>query len=177
MNRAFGWMSDTRPINGCEDYTVYLLPVSCGYRTMEAGAGAIVLIRPHVAHGYRSVPAQRCLVSWLHCTGSAMRTLAEPAFDEDQPILHVGASKHLDGYFQAITVEMQRKDAEYAGMVTALALQLIYYMLRKRTQHTEVALRRRDERIDESVSLMYQHCSQQWTKEQLAAQANMSTSR
>ena len=34
MNRAFGWMSDTRPINGCEDYTVYLLPVSCGYRTM-----------------------------------------------------------------------------------------------------------------------------------------------
>ena len=37
MNRAFGWMSDTRPINGCEDYTVYLLPVSCGYRTMEAG--------------------------------------------------------------------------------------------------------------------------------------------
>lgn len=160
MNRAFGWMSDTRPINGCEDYTVYLLPVSCGYRTMEAGdpagyamdrpggrldyqllyiqsgsvhftingnemtasAGDMVLIRPHVAHGYRYDPAQRCLVSWLHCTGSAMRTLAEPAFDEDQPILHVGASKHLDGYFQAITVEMQRKDAEYAGMVTALAL-------------------------------------------------------
>ena len=215
MNRAFGWMSDTRPINGCEDYTVYLLPVSCGYRTMEAGdpagyamdrpggrldyqllyiqsgsvhftingnemtasAGDMVLIRPHVAHGSRYDPAQRCLVSWLHCTGSAMRTLAEPAFDEDQPILHVGASKHLDGYFQAITVEMQRKDAEYAGMVTALALQLIYYMLRKRTQHTEVALRRRDERIDESVSLMYQHCSQQWTNEQLAAQANLSTSR
>ena len=72
---------------------------------------------------------------------------------------------------------MQRKDAEYAGMVTALALQLIYYMLRKRTQHTEVALRRRDGRIDESVSLMYQHCSQQWTNEQLAAQANLSTSR
>ena len=66
---------------------------------------------------------------------------------------------------------------DVAGMVTALALQLIYYMLRKRTQHTEVALRRRDERIDESVSLMYQHCSQQWTNEQLAAQANLSTSR
>ena len=40
MNRAFGWMSDTRPINGCEDYTVYLLPVSCGYHNMETGEPA-----------------------------------------------------------------------------------------------------------------------------------------
>lgn len=215
MIRAFGWIRDVQPVGGMEDYHIYLLPISCGFRRMEAedkmgyavnrpngrrdyqllyiqsgavdftvdgvdfaaAAGEMVMIRPRVAHSYRYDCRQMCAVSWLHCTGQCTQTLLESAFDRKRPVLRVGASKKLAGLYQSIMLEMQRKDAEYTGMATALTLQLIYYMLRKHTVHAEETLHRQDARIDESVSLMYKNYHQQWTNEQLAAQVNLSPSR
>ena len=148
-----------------------------GQTSFRVTAGQVVVIRPHERHAYRYFHDKETSVYWLHCTGYAMGEIIAACALPTPPVLTVGQSRHLKELFRSVMLELQRKDAEYIGIASSLVLQLLYYILRKRTTLTEVPQHLRDERVDRSIMIMYERYSEPWTAETLAAQVNLSPSR
>lgn len=168
--------------NGRLDYQLIYVQSGAVSFTIDAAsflarAGQVVIIRPHTAHSYQYEQDQFCAVSWLHCTGRCAEKLLLPLAMQPRPVITVGQSKRLTELFQTILSEMQRKDAEYIGISTALTMQLLYYTLRKRSTQAESLPRPHDDRIDMSISIMSKQYMRAWTCEELAASVNLSTSR
>ena len=143
----------------------------------EAVSGQVVLIPAHAPHRYTYDHRQDCTVYWVHCTGYGMPDMIDALLSGGGFCIAVGQSRHMVDLFQRITMEFQRKDAQYEGICSGMLQELLHYILRKKATLEEAAHRRRDDRIDRVVTLMHEQYMYPWTMKELADRANLCPSR
>lgn len=145
-------------------------------RQWPVATGDLALLPPVTAHSYYADPADPWTIFWFHFTGErAGDYRAVLALDEGCPILHAPRPKALRQAFEETYRHALHgfTDSSLLGLSTGLAR--LIGLLRIYSRSRNLRTHRAEDRILASIGRLQAEPTRDWSLEELATEAGMST--
>ena len=145
-----------------------------GGRERVLGDGTLILYRPGEPQIYSYRAENRCMVSWMHFTG----TLAEPLLKKcglaDQPVARIGKLDEVNRLLLRIIRELQRREPQCEDQCTAYFIELTTLIGRRLRQMADNSLYEREMRIRSVMQFLHDHYDEHLTVDDLAQRCALS---